>query len=79
MNTINTPTGRPYLSVLDTGDTVQIMTAPELLAREMPLVRMIEKQLSVYTYDSREEYMRVFDSSIAFYRMFGWSVSSRIG
>lgn len=47
------------------------MTAPELLQAEMPLVRMIEKELSVYTYESREEYTKAFDYAIAFYRKFG--------
>ena len=47
------------------------MTAPELLRNEMVLVRMIEKELSVYTHDSREEYNKVFDSTLAFYRRFG--------
>lgn len=47
------------------------MNAPQLLAKEMPLVRMIEQELSVYNYDSPEEYNTVFNSALAFYRRFG--------
>lgn len=47
------------------------MTAPQLLRKEVLLARMIEQELSVYNYDSPEEYNKVFDSTLAFYRRFG--------
>lgn len=48
------------------------MTAPELLKAQMPLVRRIEAELASNGYiKGTEEYRKVFDSSLAFYRRFG--------
>jgi hypothetical protein len=49
------------------------MGAPELLRAEMPLVRMIKAELLRYGYqEGTAEYREAFDSSISFYRKFGW-------
>jgi hypothetical protein len=48
-----------------------MMNAPQLLRKEVLLARMIEQELFQYAYDSKEEYNKVFDSTLAFYRRFG--------
>lgn len=47
------------------------MTAPELLKREMPMVREIEADLERHGYvPGTKEWRRMFDYDIAFYRKF---------
>jgi hypothetical protein len=49
------------------------MGAPELLRAEMPLVRMINAELSRYGYkEGTAEYSEAFNYAISFYRKFGW-------
>lgn len=49
-----------------------LMTAPELLKLEMPLVRHIEQELMVHGYKpGTSEYNTVFKHTIAIYRKFG--------
>ena len=49
----------------------QNMTAPELLKRQMPMVREIEANLERLGYcRGTEEWRRLFDLDIAFYRRF---------
>jgi len=49
----------------------ETMNAPQLLRKEVQLVRMIEQELAQYNYNSLEEYNAVFDSTLSFYRKFG--------
>ena len=50
-----------------------MLTAPELLKLEMPLVRQINRELESngYTKGTRE-YYSVFNYTLAFYRKFGF-------
>ena len=49
------------------------MTAPELLKAEMSLVMFVERLLHAYGYTAgTAEYTQHFNSSINFYRKFGW-------
>lgn len=51
------------------------MTAPELLAREMPLVRRVDADLKAHGYvEGTAEYAQMFVDMIKFHRWFGWSV-----
>ena len=47
------------------------MNAPQLLRKEVILGRYIEQELSQYTYDTKEEYNKVYNSTLAFYRRYG--------
>lgn len=52
-----------------------MMTAPELLKAEMPLVRMIEANLAGYGYSKTDtDYIEHFNYELAYYRQFGWYV-----
>lgn len=51
------------------------MTAPELLRKEMPLVRRIVADLEANGYTKgTAEYTAMFDDMIKFHRWFGWTV-----
>lgn len=51
------------------------MTAPELLKREMPLVRRIVADLAAHGYvQGTKEYEAMFTDMVKFHRWFGWSV-----
>jgi hypothetical protein len=51
------------------------MTAPELLAHEMALVRRIDTDLLALGYiKGSDEYHAMFNDMIKFHRWFGWKV-----
>lgn len=51
------------------------MTAPELLALEMPLVRRITADLLALGYvEDSAAYNAMFTDMVKFHRWFGWSV-----
>jgi hypothetical protein len=51
------------------------MTAPELLQREMPLVRRVDVDLAEHGYiKGSDEYRKMFDDMLKFHRWFGWTV-----
>jgi len=48
------------------------MTAPELLKAEMPLVRLVERNLIGYGYiKGTPEWFQAFGTELAYYRQFG--------
>ena len=50
-----------------------MLTAPELLKLEMPLVRQINRELESNGYTKgTKEYYSVFNSTLVFYRKFGF-------
>ena len=50
-----------------------MLTAPELLKLEMPLVRQINRELESNGYTKgTKEYYSVFNYTLAFYRKFGF-------
>ena len=52
---------------------VDMLTAPELLKLEMPLVRQINRELESNGYiKGTKEYYSVFNSTHTFYRKFGF-------
>lgn len=48
------------------------LTAPELLKAEMPLVRLVERNLIGYGYlKGTPEWFQAFGTELAYYRQFG--------
>ena len=55
------------------------MTAPELLRAEMPLVRRIVADLTAHGYvKGTAEYNSVFNSTLNYYRKFGWTTQGEM-
>ena len=54
------------------------MTAPELLAQEMPLVRRINDDLKTHGYiEGTAEHAKMFVDMIKFHRWFGWRIQTQ--